>query len=60
MAPEIYLMEKYNFPIDVWSIGCLLYELMTNEIPFPAKNIQEITYKITRQPPQNYPRDRNL
>jgi len=31
IAPEIAVRGKYSYPSDMWSIGCLIYELMTNE-----------------------------
>jgi len=55
MAPEIYKQEGYNYPVDVWAIGCLLFEMLTNDIPFPARNLPEITNKIIYQPPAPFP-----
>lgn len=38
-APEIILKYKCNEKCDIWSIGCVLYEILTNEILFlPEKN----------------------
>jgi serine/threonine protein kinase len=33
-APELLLLEKYHFPIDVWSIGCVIVEAALQETPF--------------------------
>ena len=33
-APEIIKKEKYSFSIDIWSFGCILYELVTGEVCF--------------------------
>ena len=38
MSPEILNNEDYNAKSDIWSIGCLLYEMMTYKCPFEAKN----------------------
>lgn len=33
-APEIILQKDYNDKIDVWSLGCIFYELVTNKVLF--------------------------
>lgn len=37
-APEIILGLPYDCSIDVWSIGCTLYELYTGKILFPGRS----------------------
>ena len=38
-APEIILGCKYNEKIDIWSFGCMIYELITDRILFrPESN----------------------
>ena len=34
MAPEILDGQPYNHTADIWSLGCILYELCTLEKPF--------------------------
>ncbi|KAK3943280.1 kinase-like domain-containing protein [Diplogelasinospora grovesii] len=53
-APEIILGMPYDYAIDMWSIGCTLYELYTGKILFTGdsnnqmlKNIQEIRGKLS-------------
>ncbi|CAE6397045.1 unnamed protein product, partial [Rhizoctonia solani] len=36
-APEIILGLPYDASIDIWSIGCTLYELYTGKILFPGR-----------------------
>jgi serine/threonine-protein kinase SRPK3 len=37
-APEVILNVPYNEKVDIWSIGCMMYELLTGEILFhPGK-----------------------
>ena len=41
-APEIILGLGYGRPIDMWSFGCIIYELLTARPLFPGKNETEI------------------
>ncbi|XP_055723637.1 serine/threonine-protein kinase PRP4 homolog isoform X2 [Salvelinus fontinalis] len=36
-APEIIIGKPYDYAIDMWSVGCTLYELYTGKILFPGK-----------------------
>ena len=40
MAPELIKREKYNEKVDVWALGCIVYQLLTGKTPFDAKNIK--------------------
>lgn len=33
-APEVIMKEKWDFSVDVWSIGCILYEIVTGDVLF--------------------------
>ncbi|KAM0936997.1 putative protein kinase CMGC-DYRK-PRP4 family [Dioscorea sansibarensis] len=35
-APEIILGLPYDHPMDVWSVGCCLYELYSGKVLFPG------------------------
>uniref|UniRef100_A0A8B9KJJ4 Serine/threonine-protein kinase PRP4 homolog n=1 Tax=Astyanax mexicanus TaxID=7994 RepID=A0A8B9KJJ4_ASTMX len=36
-APEIIIGKPYDYAIDMWSVGCTLYELYTGKILLPGK-----------------------
>ncbi|MGH0171093.1 UNVERIFIED_CONTAM: hypothetical protein FKN15_060812 [Acipenser sinensis] len=36
-APEIIIGKPYDYGLDMWSVGCTLYELYTGKILFPGK-----------------------
>ncbi|XP_013411680.1 dual specificity tyrosine-phosphorylation-regulated kinase 2 [Lingula anatina] len=36
-APEVILGSKYGMPIDMWSLGCILAELLTGYPLFPGE-----------------------
>ena len=46
LSPEICSGSKYNFKIDMWMLGCVLYELTTFRKPFEGKTIPELIEKI--------------
>ena len=48
LAPEICQSRPYNKKADIWSIGCILYELCALKHPFDAKSINALIIKITR------------
>ena len=49
-APELMLGDtKYNTSIDVWSIGTLLYEMLTKTVMFPGSCEIEQLFRIFRQ-----------
>ncbi|KAH8695319.1 kinase-like domain-containing protein [Talaromyces proteolyticus] len=45
-APEIILGVAYDYAIDVWSIGCTLYELYTGKILFTGRNNNQMLRSI--------------
>lgn len=36
MSPEIYLKQPYSTTSDIWSLGCVLYDLAAQRPPFHA------------------------
>ena len=34
MAPELIRFETHGSPVDIWSLGCIVYELLFGELPF--------------------------
>eukprot|EP00638_Chattonella_subsalsa_P020473 CAMPEP_0117856312 /NCGR_PEP_ID=MMETSP0950-20121206/1173_1 /TAXON_ID=44440 /ORGANISM="Chattonella subsalsa, Strain CCMP2191" /LENGTH=224 /DNA_ID=CAMNT_0005705391 /DNA_START=622 /DNA_END=1296 /DNA_ORIENTATION=- len=40
IAPEVILGIGYSFPVDYWSLGCVLYELLFGLPPFFCKSGQ--------------------
>lgn len=38
MSPEMLLAKDYSFPIDMWSLGCILAELHTGSPLFDGDN----------------------
>ena len=45
-APEVLLDLGYNYEIDIWSLGCIIFELYTGNPLFPGVNEMEQIYLI--------------
>ena len=43
MAPEVLLGQPYSRPADVWSVGVVLYQLLTLARPYKASGLEELT-----------------
>lgn len=46
MAPEILSYKKYDATIDLWSVGCVIYEMCFGRPAFQAKNYIDLLNKI--------------
>lgn len=47
MSPEAISNIHYNYKTDIWALGVLLYEMTQKTLPFLAKNVSELYYKIS-------------
>lgn len=45
-APEIIFGCDYDFAVDMWSLGCILYELLTSKVLFSQKNLHQIVTQV--------------
>ena len=45
-APEVWMEKPYGLKSDIWSLGCVLYEITALKCPFRADNIVELNNKI--------------
>ena len=49
MAPELVRGGSYSGPpVDVWALGCLMYELLHNRIAFRAESIADLNVRILK------------
>lgn len=48
LSPEICREQKYNNKSDIWSLGCVLYEMMALRHAFEATNMKQLVLKIVR------------
>ena len=45
-APEILNKQKYNSKCDIWSVGCIIYEMASLSLPFNGKNKYDLYKNI--------------
>lgn len=66
MAPEVIANSKmgYSFSSDLWSLGCILFQLLTFNYPFYGRNMIDLSNNIKRRKPSYYqirfPKYKNL
>jgi len=54
MAPEIFENngKGYSFEVDIWSVGIIMYQLLTGNLPFKEYNLYEISKEILSFQPE--------
>ena len=48
LSPEIIACKPYDSKSDIWSLGVLLYEMLTFKMPFNASSLPMLSVKIMR------------
>jgi serine/threonine protein kinase len=46
MAPEIFDRKEYGAKVDIWSMGCVLFEMLVGSTPFKGSNPAELFSNI--------------
>lgn len=57
LSPEIWLRKKYSQKCDIFSLGCLIYELAKLEHPYEARSSSELERKVINNPIPHIPSD---
>ena len=47
-SPEVWKDRPYDEKSDIWSLGCVLYEIITLKHPFRAEDMEGLYKKVTR------------
>ncbi|KAF0704252.1 hypothetical protein AaE_015034, partial [Aphanomyces astaci] len=55
MSPEICNGEDYNTKSDIWSLGCVLYELVALTSPFQARTMHLVVTNVLQADPPPIP-----
>jgi len=61
LSPEQCQQKPYGYGCDVWAMGCVLYQLCAQKVPFDAQSIQGLVERISTGPlppaPAGYARE---
>lgn len=47
-SPEVWRDRPYDLKSDIWSLGCLIYEMCALRPPFTAKDMEELSLRVQR------------
>ena len=48
MAPEVLEGHEYDMTADVWSLGCVFYEMLTGFSPFTGTNQRSLKHNLAK------------
>ena len=49
MSPELFKHEEYSKKIDIWALGCFLFELMVFKPPFQGYSIRQLSSAVRKE-----------
>ncbi|KAF7825619.1 serine/threonine-protein kinase ATG1c-like isoform X1 [Senna tora] len=60
MAPEIMQLQKYDAKADLWSVGGILFQLVTGRTPFTGNNQIQLLQNIVKSTELQFPSDNQI
>ncbi len=59
VAPEQMAAGRVDARTDIYSLGCVLYEMLSGSVPFTGDEMQKLWGKANKEPPPLAPGDRS-
>lgn len=60
-SPEVWRDEPYGYKSDVWSLGCVIYEMLALKPPFSGKDMDQLFKRVCKgvfpRIPEHYSND---
>ena len=60
MAPEMIKDAKYDTKADIWSLGCIIFELVTLKRAYTSDSLMRLMYKIVEDPAPRISKGMNI
>jgi len=48
LSPEVWKDQPYDIKSDIWSLGCVLYEMISLKPPFRAEDMAGLYKKVMK------------
>ena len=48
ISPEIWNEQPYDYKCDIWSVGCIIYEMASLHVPFRGVSMQNLYKNVLR------------
>lgn len=55
LAPELVKHRPYDYKVDIWALGCVIYSLAKLQPPFQAENLITLGMQIVSKTPEPIP-----
>jgi NIMA (never in mitosis gene a)-related kinase len=55
-SPEVWRDEPYDAKSDIWSLGCIIYQMAALRPPFQAKDMEELFKNVQNKPTPSIPK----
>ena len=55
LAPELVQHQPYDYKVDIWALGCVIFYMASLEPPFQGENLIALGYSIVNRAPKPIP-----